>query len=436
MLKYFVIFLALTTGALAQWPVNPSVTNKPLPYSSTIIVPQAAVPQVNVPQTTIPQTTTIEIRSATSPPPPFVRAPAVPINSPFKLNSAIPVPTTGDIARHNVQVTAPPLPIKTPVVTVNLPATPHKEADTGMPSINHAIMFYLPEADDILQKLQVFPRDNPWNTDVSHWPTHWNSRSIIASIGLDKQLRYNADMAFILVPPNQPKIVVQIDVGDESDPGPYPVPVNAPIEGWPVAYRSSATLSNLTLSEVQRDTAGLGGDRHCLIVDPFNSKLYEFFSMKRTATGWHASQASIFDLKSNDLRPDGWTSADAAGLPIFPAVVRFDELQRGQITHALRVTVRRTRRAYVAPATHYASRLVDEDLPRMGERLRLRRDFDVRGFSPAAQTILTALKTYGMFVADNGADWFISIAPDPRIPALGEELSRVHGYDFEVVNAP
>src|SRR5262249_44815592 len=149
-----------------------------------------------------------------------------------------------------------------------------------------------------------------------------------------------------------------------------------------------------------------------------------------------ASQASIFDLKSNKLRPAGWTSADAAGLPIFPAVVRYDELKRGQISHALRVTVVKTCRAYVAPATHYASRLTNKDLPRMGERFRLRQDFDTSNFSPEVRTILAALKRHGMLVADNGIDWAISVAPDERIPVLHEELRRIKGADFEVVSAP
>ena len=155
--------------------------------------------------------------------------------------------------------------------------------------------------------------------------------------------------------------------------------------------------------------------------------LYEFYQMRKTDDGWQASQASIFDLKSNKLRPDGWTSSDAAGLPIFPAVVRYDELKRGIVEHALRVTVVKTRRAYVYPATHYASTRTDENLPRMGERIRLRKDFDMSGFSPEVQAILKGLKKYGMFVADNGIDWAISVAPDPRIPALHEELRKIKG---------
>jgi hypothetical protein len=158
--------------------------------------------------------------------------------------------------------------------------------------------------------------------------------------------------------------------------------------------------------------------------------------MKRTDQGWQAACAAIFDLKSNKLRPDGWTSTDAAGLPIFPATVRFDELKRGAVEHALRATVRNSRRAYVYPATHFASSKTDENLPRMGERIRLKREFDVSGFSPEVKAILTALKRYGMFVADNGIEWAVSVAPDPRIPVLHDELRKVKGSDFEVVTPP
>ena len=171
------------------------------------------------------------------------------------------------------------------------------------------------------------------------------------------------------------------------------------------SLQRSAKLRKLTLDDVQRDKLKENGDRHAIVVDPVGRKLYEFYQLRKTDTGWQAAQASIFDLKSNKLRPAGWTSADAAGLPIFPAVVRYDELKRGTIEHALRLTVVKTRRAYVAPATHYASRRTDPNLPRMGERLRLKKDFDVSGFSPEVQTILKALKKYGMLVADNGIDW-------------------------------
>lgn len=304
-----------------------------------------------------------------------------------------------------------------------------------MPKVTKPISFDTPEADAVLAALEVFPPDNPWNLVVDQWPMHPRSREIVSSVGRDKPLRHNTDMAFILVPPDQPKVAVKIvEYPDESDRGPFPVPDEIPIEGWPAHYQRSNL--RMTLDDLQRDKSGENGDRHGIVVDPTNRMLYEFFQLKRTDAGWQASQASVFDLKSNRMRPDGWTSADAAGLPIFPAVVRFDELERGEIEHALRVTVRRTKREYVYPARHFASRLTDADLPRMGERLRLRADFDTSRFSKQAQVVLKALKKYGMFVADNGIEWAVSVAPDPRIKEMHDELRRVKGSDFEVVTPP
>jgi hypothetical protein len=164
-----------------------------------------------------------------------------------------------------------------------------------------------------------------------------------------------------------------------------------------------------------------------------NAKLYEFWQGRKTDAGWEASNEATFDLKTGALRKERWTSSDAAGLPIFPAVVRYDECQRGMVDHAMRFTVRKSRRGYVLPATHWASSSKDPSLPRMGERFRLRRDFDVSSFPPHAQAVLKGLQTYGMFVADNGSDWLMSIAPDRRLKGL-ETLSRVKGSDFEVVD--
>ncbi len=309
--------------------------------------------------------------------------------------------------------------------------------NADMPPITRPVMFNTPEADAILSALEVFPPDNPWNQVVSDWPVHPNSRNIIASIGADKPLRYNPDMGFILVPPDQKRVPVEI-VGyrGESDPGPFPVPDELPIEGWPVCSLRDPSFRGWTLDDIQRDRNNRDGDRHGIVVDPVNRLLYEFFVMKKTDRGWTAMQSSKFDLKTNQLRPDGWTSADAAGLPIFPAVVRYGELKRGMVEHAMRVTVVKTRRAYVAPATHFASRHTNQDYPRMGERIRLRQGYDISGFSPEVQAILKGLKKYGMFVADNGIDWAISVAPDERIPVLHEELRRVKGSAFEVVTAP
>jgi hypothetical protein len=293
----------------------------------------------------------------------------------------------------------------------------------AMPSITKPVMFNTEEADRIFAALQVFPPDNPWNTDISQLPVLKNSAEIIASIGPEKNLAYNLDMAFILVPGNQAKVEARIlRYSGESDPGPYPIPENAPIENWPLDGRS------LTDSQ----TAKENGDRHMIVVDPVNRMLYEFYQGHKTQSGWECACAAIFDLKSNRLRPDGWTSTDAAGLPIFPAIIRFDEVERGMVEHAMRFTVRNSRRAYVYPATHFASSKTDPNLPRMGERFRLRADFDISGYSPHAQAILKGLKKYGMFMADNGGDWRLSVAPDSRIKGL-DELRKVKGSDFEVI---
>jgi hypothetical protein len=314
------------------------------------------------------------------------------------------------------------------------PARVERIRKTKMPKIDKPIMFDTSEADAILSALEVFPEDNPWNLVVSDWPLHPNSQKIIASIGVNKPLRYNPDMGFVLVPPDQKKLDLKlVSYPDESDKGPFPIPDNVPIEGWPANYKRNAKLKDTTLDDVQRDKLKENGDRHALVVDPTNRMLYEFYQLKKVDGGWQAACEATFDLKSNKLRPDTWTSSDAAGLPIFPAVVRYDELKRGDVEHAMRVTVVKTRRAYVYPATHFASRLTDENLPRMGERIRLKKDFDTSRFSPEVKAILEGLKKYGMLVADNGIDWAISCAPDERIPVLHDELRKVKGSDFEVV---
>ncbi len=292
-----------------------------------------------------------------------------------------------------------------------------------MPSVDKPVMFNTAEADKIMAALQVFPPDNPWNEDISGLPLRKNSKEMIAGIGADKKLAYNLDMSFIIVPPDQKKIDVKIkSYPAESDKGPYPLPDNAPIENWPLDKR--------TLEQSQ--TATERGDRHVLVVDAANGMLYEFYQGHKTASGWECACEATFDLKSNKLRPAGWTSSDAAGLPIFPSIIRFDECERGMVEHAMRFTVRRTKREYVYPATHFASRLTDPNLPRMGERFRLRADFDISGFSPHVQAILKGLKKYGMYQADNGGDWRLSVAPDSRLKGLNE-LGKLKGSDFQVV---
>ncbi len=300
-------------------------------------------------------------------------------------------------------------------------------------TISRPLLFDTPEADRVLEQMLIFPKDSAWHEDIRKRPCHPMSDAIVRGIGADLPLGYNLDMNFVIVPPNQPRVPVRItEYPDESDPGPFPVPENAPIENWPLAHNEDLRAlpgPGTTLAQFQREGTG---DRHLILVDPVNGKLHEFWQARLTPSGWQASQASTFDLTSDTMRREGWTSSDAAGLPIFPAIVRYDEVARGHVDHALRVTVKRSRRGYVYPARHFASRFDDPTLPRMGERLRLRQDFDVSGFPPHAQAILNGLKTYGMFVADNGANWLISIAPDRRIQGL-ESLSRVKGADFEVI---
>jgi len=209
-------------------------------------------------------------------------------------------------------------------------APPREELHLKIPKISKALMFNTPEADAILSGLQVFPKNNPWNEDVSKRPVHPDSDRMITAIGREKTVRHNTDMAFILVPPNQPRVDVKIVNLVESDRGPYPVPDNAPLEGWP--------LNGKALEDLQQN-GGADEDRHMLVVDPVNGMLYEFFHVFKRPTGWEANGEATFDLKSNRMRPRKWSSADAAGLPIFAALPRFDECERGVVSHALRVTI-------------------------------------------------------------------------------------------------
>jgi len=268
-----------------------------------------------------------------------------------------------------------------------------------------------------------FPSDNPWNMPISQLPVDPNSASLIASIGLDKRLHpdfgtvYDGrpiGIPYVVVPGDQPKVPVQFEYADESDAGPYPIPANPPIEGGPDA----------------------DGDRHIIMIDRDSWTLYELFAARFERGRWQAGSGAIFNLATNDLRPLYWTSADAAGLPIFPGLVRYDEVVGlGEIRHALRFTVRRSRRAFVPPARHWASASTDPNLPPMGMRVRLKASYHIPDNCPAeAKVILQCLKTYGMILADNGSDWFISGAPDSRWndDALGW-LKRVTGREFEVV---
>jgi len=220
------------------------------------------------------------------------------------------------------------------LVAASIVAVPQKGLRSG---ITGPVMFDTPEADRILSTLQVFPRDNAWNEDISDRPVDPQSDAIIRTIGRDAPLGFNLDMNFVIVPPDQPRVPVRILLyPDESDPGPFPIPDTAPIENWPLTHNEDANAlpkPGVTLAQFQREGSG---DRHLIVVDPVNGRLHEFWQARRTDRGWEASQASTFNLTSNALRPERWTSADAAGLAIFPAIVRYDEVARGLVRHDAR----------------------------------------------------------------------------------------------------
>lgn len=268
---------------------------------------------------------------------------------------------------------------------------------------------------------QVFPSDNPWNRDISYDPVDSNSVNYIAHMnGGTKFLHpdFGSDptygIPFVVVPGTQAKVPVSFDYSDESDPGPYPIPTNAPIEGG-----ASST-----------------GDRHVLVLETDTCVLYEMYDSHYVSPGWQCGSGAIFDLKSNALRPDYWTSADAAGLPILPGLVRYDEVAAGQINHAIRFTVQSSQKGFIHPATHYASSNTDPNAPPMGLRVRLKAGYDISRFTGAAHVILAAMKRYGMILADNGSDWFFTGASDSRWNDTDlNQLKSVPGSAFEVVSS-
>lgn len=272
----------------------------------------------------------------------------------------------------------------------------------------------------------LFPDDHIWNARVDDLPSHSNSAAYIASIGEDTGLHADfgsglyegrpIGIPFVRVPANQPRVRVSFtSAGDESDPGPYPIPPDAPVEGGSCA----------------------GGDRHVLVVQEGSCLLHELYDARRRADGsWQAYSGAQFDLRDYALRPETWTSADAAGLAILPGLVRYEEIEAKEIRHALRFTASTTRDDYVWPARHQAGATSDPDVPPMGQRFRLKAEVDISGFSETNQIILLALKSYGMMLADNGSDWFLSGVPDDRWDNDdGRELrQRIHGRDFEAVD--
>ena len=268
----------------------------------------------------------------------------------------------------------------------------------------------------------VFPADNIWNTRIDHLPVHPSSGQYVRSIGLETGVHPDfgsglwdgkpIGIPYNVVPGSQPKVGISFYYPAESDRGPYPIPANPKIEG--------------------------GSDRHILVVQRDTCRLYEVYdARRRSGNRWSAGSGAVWNLRSNTLRRAGWTSADAAGLSILAGLVRYEEVSAGAIRHAVRFTASRTRRAYVWPARHFASDITSRTEPPMGQRFRLKASFDISRFSPQVRVILTAFKRYGLVLADNGADWYVSGAPDPRWnnDVLVPELREVTGADFEAVDA-
>ena len=272
---------------------------------------------------------------------------------------------------------------------------------------------------------RIFPRSSHWNQRVDKLPLLSNSNAMVAAVGASRTAHadfgsgtYNGGpigIPFKVVSKAQKRVRVSFDYSDESDRGPYPIPPDVPIEGGRNA----------------------DGDRHVIVVDRSRCRLFELFDAHPQGGGssWHAGSGAIWKLRSNHLRPRGWTSADAAGLPILPALARYDEVRRGRIDHALRITVPRTRRAFIYPARHLTSDNADPTLPAMGQRVRLKRSFDVSRYPRQSRVVLRALKLYGAFVADNGSAWYVTGAPNrgwnnDDLHSFG----RVKGSDFEFVD--
>jgi len=281
-----------------------------------------------------------------------------------------------------------------------------------------------PQVAPTLEGCQVLPGDNIWNTAVDHMPVAAHSQDYINSIGPNIPLHpdfgsgdwegFSIGIPYNVVPGTQAAVSVVFDYSDESDVGPYPIPANPLIEGDPTK-----------------------GDRHILILDKDNCLLYELYAARKVSGSWHAGSGAIYDLNANNLRTAGWTSADAAGLSMLPGLVRHAEVASGEINHAVRFTVQHTRNTYVWPARHLASSDPSLLNPPMGQRFRLKANFDISGFPAQIQVILRALKKYGMIVADNGSNWYISGVPDSNWndDILVNQLLKVKGSAFEAVDS-
>jgi hypothetical protein len=314
------------------------------------------------------------------------------------------------------------------------------------PAVTTPTLFNTSQADAIVSAMQIMPRDNPWNEDVSRLPRVANSDAMIAQIKTDlsasrQTLRPFYEMNYVLVPDNQARVTIpffnypdESDLDGGTDPnGRYPIPSNMPVESWP------RDTGNLTLQQWQQDVNNTGGDRHSIIVAPGAGSIWETWLTKLTSSGWEASNGAKFSLNSNALRPSGWTSGDAAGLPMFPATVRYDECQRGMVEHALRLVVAKTRREFIYPATHYASSIpaTSTNYPAMGQRFRLKTSFVIpNNWTIEEKAVLRALKKYGALIADNGNFFSVSVCPDDRFAANAfDHLSSIDVNNFEVVQA-
>ena len=310
------------------------------------------------------------------------------------------------------------------------------------PVLTNAIVFNSPAADAVVSAMQIFPRDNAWNEDISRRPVLANSDAmmnyIISSLATNRRTpQAFYEMNFVLVPDNQPPVPIAFDnppefYPDESDPSPYPLATNTPIETWPRAH------SNLTL--VQWQQMDDGSDRHAIAVMPGSNLLWETWRTVRSSTGptnWHAGTGAAFNMNSNTLRKLGDTSADAAGLSMFAGLARFDECERGMVEHALRLVVRTTRQEYIYPATHRAGATTSTNAPAMGQRLRLKPSFNIpTNWSTPEKAVLHALKKYGAIVADNGGFFSISVAPDQRFSSIAfSNFQKMSLTNFEVIQS-
>lgn len=304
-----------------------------------------------------------------------------------------------------------------------------------VPAVTNAVLFNTPQADAIVSAMQILPTTNPWNEDISRRPVLPNSDAMIAQIISDldanrRTLRAFHEMNFVLVPDSQPFVPINfVTYPDDSDPGPYPIPSNMPIETWP------RETGSMTLSQWQQTDDG--SDRHSIVVQPGSGFIWETWRALRVGTDWQAANGARFNLNTNGLRPLYWTSGDAAGLPMFPALVRYDECERGMVEHACRIVVKRSRREFIYPATHYASSTPasQTNIPAMGQRVRLKSSFVIpANWTKHEKAVLLALKKYGALVADNGNFFSISVTPDDRWPANAfSHLTSISITNFEVI---